>query len=399
MADNNVLFKFGTRAEYDAIKDSALDNALYFLTDTGELLRGKVNLAQGRYYEVEYDAASDADHLAAIARVVGNTPLVKNDVCIVKTLISVENYSHTAYVYDGRVWRAMDGNYNAENVYFDEDLTFTKSIGYMSVGSDGQVTVPAAGKNVKQLFETLFSKETNPTITPVSFSISAPQNIEYEVGTTVSPTYSLSFNAGKYSFGPATGITATYEVKDNAGSDAQTGATGSFPAVLVTDTTDYKLTATATYTQGAIPLTNLKNPVANLRIAAGTKTATSGSLKGYRPFFYGGATFTEVNGTNIRNNLINAGKPAAQTLAQYEADTVEGATKVIVALPQSCGLSVTKVIMPVSSNADVTSEFKLLPNPVNIGGAENYATTVPYNVWVYEPASLDPNENYIITLG
>lgn len=199
MADNNVLFKFGTRAEYDAIKDSAVDNALYFLTDTGELLRGKVNLAQGRYYEVEYDAASDADHLAAIARVVGNTPLVKNDVCIVKTLISVENYSHTAYVYDGKAWRAMDGNYNAENVYFDEDLTFTKSIGYMSVGSNGQVTVPAAGKNVKQLFETLFSKETNPIITPVSFSINAPQNIEYEVGTTVSPTYSLSFGAGNVS--------------------------------------------------------------------------------------------------------------------------------------------------------------------------------------------------------
>lgn len=396
--NNNVLFKFGTRAEYDAIKDSALDNALYFLTDTGELLRGKVNLAQGHYYEVDYNPASDASHSAAIARVVGGTPLVKNDVCVVKTLIAADNYSHTAYVYDGALWKAMDGNYNAENVYFDQDLVFTTQVGYMTL-NNGQVTVPAAGKNVKELFETLFSKETDPTVTGVSFSMSAPQNIEYEVGTTVSPTYSLTFGAGKYSFGPATGITATYEVTDNAGSEKQTGKTGSFPAVLVKDDTDYQLTAKATYTQGAIPLTNLQNPRENLRIASGTKTATSGSLKGYRSFFYGAMAVSEVTGTTIRNYLNNGGKPSAQVLAQYEADAVEGAKKVVVALPEDCGLSVTNVIMPVSSNADITSQFKKLPSTIAVGGAENYATTVPYNVWVYEPAELDPNENYIITIG
>ena len=38
MAD--VIFKYGTRAEYDSIKANALQNALYFLLDTGELYRG-----------------------------------------------------------------------------------------------------------------------------------------------------------------------------------------------------------------------------------------------------------------------------------------------------------------------------------------------------------------------
>lgn len=398
MANDNVLFKFGTRAEYEAIKDSALDNALYFLTDTGELLRGKVNLAQGHYYEAEVDLENNESHSAAIARVVGKNALVKNDVCIVKTLISADNYSHTAYVYDGTVWRAMDGNYNAENVYFDQDLIFTTEVGYATL-TNGQTTVQSAGKNIKEVFEMLFSQPKDPTVTPVSFSMSAPENKEWEVGQTVSPTYSLTFNKGKYAWGPDTGITATYAVSDNAGSETQTGKTGSFPAVLVTDDTNYIISATATYTDGTVPLNNLKNPVPSLQIKGGTKSVTSSILKGYRPFFYGATVEQVVNSATIRNSLINAGKPAARTLAQYEASSVPGAKKVIVALPVSSGLSVTKVIMPVSSNADVTSEFKKMTSTVEVAGAEDYATTVPYNVWVYEPAALDQKENYIITIG
>ena len=121
MASTNspVLFKFGTRAEYDANIDNIKSNALYFLTDTGELLRGNVNLAQAHYYEVI--KADDETETEAINRAVSSAiALVKNDVCVVKKLISgIDNYSHTAYFYDGENWRAMDGNYNAENVYFD----------------------------------------------------------------------------------------------------------------------------------------------------------------------------------------------------------------------------------------------------------------------------------------
>ena len=121
MASTNppVLFKFGTRAEYDANIDKVKSNALYFLTDTGELLRGNVNLAQAHYYEAI--KADDETETEAINRAVSSAiALIKNDVCVVKKLISgTDNYSHTAYFYDGENWRAMDGNYNAENVYFD----------------------------------------------------------------------------------------------------------------------------------------------------------------------------------------------------------------------------------------------------------------------------------------
>jgi hypothetical protein len=53
------------------------------------------------------------------------------DICIVKTKIenTDDKYSHTAYTWNGSAWEAMDGNYNADNVYLDYDLIITKDIG------------------------------------------------------------------------------------------------------------------------------------------------------------------------------------------------------------------------------------------------------------------------------
>ena len=59
-----------------------------------------------------------------IARVMGETLPVQDDIFIVKCPIGGEAISYTAYVYNGNAWTAMDGNYNADNVYFDSDLIF-----------------------------------------------------------------------------------------------------------------------------------------------------------------------------------------------------------------------------------------------------------------------------------
>lgn len=393
--NDSVLFKFGTRAEYDSIKENARDNALYFLTDTGELLRGKKNLAQANHYEgIRVDNQTDLEVIRAAT--VG-AHLIKNDTCIVKTLISGDKYSFTAYVYDGEKWCAMDGNYNAENVYFDQDLTFTTAVGYVSL-KDGSATVPANGKNIKELFEYMFSKELDPSVTQPSATLSAPQNIAYEVGTQVTPTYSLSFSPGKYPYGPSpTGVTATYSVTDSLNSEAQNSALGSFGVITVDDDTNYTISATINYTQGSIPLTNLGNERENKRIQAGTITKTSGALTGYRPFFYGLTNAEVANSTSIRA-LTNGGIPVAQDLPQFEAKSVPNATKIIVALPVSSGLQVKKVILPASSSAEITSEFKLQPNPVAVNGFNSY-TAADYNIWIYQPASLDQSENYIISLG
>ena len=290
----------------------------------------------------------------------------------------------------------MDGNYNAENVYFDQDLIFTKDIGYVTL-TNGSATVPATGKNVKELFEYMFSKEQAPTVTQPTFTLSAPQNKGYEVGSKVTPTYSLSFNPGSYQYGPNTGITATYTVSDSDGNPTQGTESGSFAMITVEDDTNSVITAKAEHTQGAVPNTNLQNPSFVSQIAAGTLTATSDALTGYRAFFYGAATGTELSSAVIRA-LRNGGKPSMKKLSTYAANSISGATRVIVALPVASNLEVIKVTMPSAWGTDVTSEFKKQPKTVNVEGVGGYEAA-SYNVWVYEPQSLDSSETYDITIG
>ena len=95
------------------------------------------------HYEVE--AQDNEDDLAALARVVGSTTLNKDDIGIVKRTIAGDAISYTAYVYNGSAWTAMDGNYNAANVYFATDLTATAPVGVVEIPASGSTTIAAAG--------------------------------------------------------------------------------------------------------------------------------------------------------------------------------------------------------------------------------------------------------------
>jgi hypothetical protein len=103
-------------------------------------------------------------HTDLILAAAGNIDAASGDIIIIKDLIINDKWQYTAYVYDNGVWRAMDGNYNAENVYFDEDLITTTAIGNITL-EDGSAVISTAGKNLKQVFETIYVKEREPKIT------------------------------------------------------------------------------------------------------------------------------------------------------------------------------------------------------------------------------------------
>ena len=73
-----------------------------------------------------------------------------------------------------------------------------------------------------------------------------------------------------------------------------------------------------------------------------------------------------------------------------------GAKKVVVAVPSD--RKITKVIMPSALNADVTALFVKQSATVPVNGAEGYAAAA-YNIYVYQPASIDAGETYIVTIG
>ena len=349
------------------------------------------------FYDVEpQEEESDLD---AITRVVGGAQLKDGDNAVVRHLIDADKYSYTAYVYDAGAWKAMDGNYSADNVYFDSDLTATAAIGVITIPSSGSKTISAKGKTLRQVLDSILAEEKNPTITQPSISISMPQTGNYEVGTSLTPSYTITVNPGKYQYGPATGVTATsYSVTD--GVNTQTTQTGTMPQLTVTDSTNYRLSATAQLTAGAIPVTNLDNEYADGQIKAGSKSANSGYITGYRSFFYGivasSSTEAPLNSALIRS-LTNGGRYSAKTLPTIAASSVSGAKRVIVAVPAT-NTGVTKVTMPSAMNADATASFVLQGDQVQVNGVNDAAATA-YKVWVYEPAQLDQSETYSIVLG
>lgn len=317
------------------------------------------------------------------------------DMAIVKRVIAGDKVSHTAYVYDGdaSAWKAMDGNYRADNVYFDDDITYTVGFGTLAKPS-GSAKFNAKGKSLEQVLSSLMAQEANPSKTEPAVSFTTSNGIgTYEIGTKKNLTYAVSLSAGSYTYGPATGITAqSWSVACDG--VTKTTANGTFENV-VAEASAKRMVATATYGDGAIPVTNLGNEYPAGKIVAGSKQANSGEYKGVRYMFWGPMTDAgaELSSANIRALAYNK---ASGTGALTTFGAGAGAKKVVVAVP--AGRKITKVLMPSALNADVTALFVKQGTQSQVEGANGYAAAA-YDVYVYQPASIDAGETYSVTIG
>lgn len=354
------------------------------------------------HYEVE--AQKDEDDLAALARVVGSTTLNKDDIGVVKHAIAGNAMSYTAYVYNGSTWTAMDGNYDASNVYFATDLTATAPVGVVEIPASGSTTIAAAGKSLKDVLASILAKRVAPKATAPTASINFTNATKsLEVGTTVTPTYAATFNPGSYTYGPATGIEATaWSVSD--GTTTLTTASGSFPELTIGDQTGspatISLTATATHTQGAVPVDNLGDEAPDVQIAAGSVSATTSTkLTCYRNFFYGGLSTSTAEApltSDLIRGLTKGGAYAGAKTLTVNAGA-QGAKRVVVAYPKSTARAGLKEVLLTSSmNADITDAY--VAQEINVEGANGYAA-IPYTVYVYEPAELGSDEVHQIKLA
>ena len=320
---------------------------------------------------------------------------VEGDFCIVSKTINGDKKELTAYRYNGVDWVAFDGNYNAENVFFDEDLITTYAVGNFSL-NNGQATIPAAGKNLKQVFDSIYVTEKNPTITQPAVTLNAPNNKAYEVGSTVTPTYTATLSSGSYQYGPATGITATGWTVTDTDQHSATTNTGSFDAFTVEDDTNYTITATATYGDGAIPVTNVGNNYTSGQIKAGSKSKTSAAITGYRCGFYGTLTDKtgEINSALVRS-LSGKTTSAPSNGTKWTLSIPVGATRLVFAYPATLR-DVSSVTDTNGMGAEVKSAFTKYD--VNVEGANGY-TAAAYKVYVMDLASANDTANtYTITI-
>lgn len=275
----------------------------------------------------------------------------------------------------------------SSQVIMDKNFVFTQPMGTVTqakinAGNGSYTYQVGENTNFDDWFAGLSAEAVDPTVTQPSVSIGLTGAGAKEVGTEFTPSYSVKFNAGSYAYGPATGITATYAVSDTDSHTATT-ATGSFDKFTVTDTTNYKVSVTATHTEGAIPKNNLGADAPKKKIAAGSKSANSSTVTGYRNSFWGGVK--SKAGTPDSATIRGlAGKKGGAIDGGATGDAQEnvGDMRVIIAVPAPRTISSIKDVNGL--NAEAFSAFTHIT--VDVEGANGY-TAKSYNVYYKDNAA------------
>lgn len=286
---------------------------------------------------------------------------------------------------------------DSSQVMFSRDLVFTETFGKY-VPSGGKVTVPANGDSLLEVLLNAFATDSNPSITQPSVNISSSSFKAYEVGTNVTPAYTATLNPGSYQYGPATGITATsWNVVDNAAEpNTLTTASGSFPQMQVVDGTSYSITATASYGTGTVPNTALGQEYADGQIKAGSKSATKGTISGYRNGFYG-TTTSQSSGTFESNDIraLTATNKAVTAGTVWNISIPVGARSVIFAYPATIR-DATSVLDANGLNAEIKTAFTKIQ--VQVAGANGY-NPIEYKVYYTNYANANDTQNtYKVTI-
>ena len=345
----------------------------------GDLAYVGSDVKAANVFQVEL-GADETDDIAAIEAKVAeeNAKKQNGDVAIVKATFADGKVSYTSYVYDSELdvegedsskgWSAMDGNYSATNVFLKNKIELAGS--FSSVGNYNKGKTINAGTSLESLLSGMLQQELYPEkdvskMDKPNASIDASGG-SGEVGTTYSaPTATLKItDVGSYAYGPATGITfAAGNVKIAEGANPATATNfKTNEAVMSKDSTlkvtattggmyadtskSYTFSGTASYSAGAVPVTNLNNPCADAQIPAGEVEIANKtiSFSGYRKAFAGGSTAATLDSAAIR--AASATKTSFSSMdSQSEAlefTAAAGATKVFFAYPSTWSVGTKK---------------------------------------------------------
>lgn len=336
------------------------------------------------------NAETDQD---AINRVVGDSILATGDIAIIKKLIANDKYQHTAYVYDltNTRWVAMDGNYSAINVFTTEDIQVTTGIGELAAD-----TIIVAGTNMADLLQQILSQSKDPIKTePRISNFSVTNNgsgTTFEAGTSITPKWSSTFNAGSYSYKSSVSDTDIIPVSGTgvAVSDwsilkneieINSNQSGTGEAFILEDS-PVVFKSIANYSSGNYALTNLNRlPETEVRIQAGSAEA-SASITSYRKMFAGSTSETDITSDLIRS--LDTSAIASSSGLEFKANI--GDTKLIFAYPSD--LTTAEPNFEYFAMAwDSVGDFTKLDNTIQVADARGGNNGLKdYTVYVYVPA-------------
>lgn len=327
---------------------------------------------------------TDETHEQAISRIVGDAVSHKGDIVIITDVISGDISQNTSYIYDGEKWVAMDGNYNAKNVYLANDLIITEDLGVQKIeeGSSFKI-LKTSGKNIEQIFNMISNSRKLPTYKEPSIIITCEEAGKYEVGTILSPSYKVELYKGEYEFDPKentgveiTSVTATFDgVEINA-------VEGYFDDIVVTDEDEHVILIDVEYSDGVAPKDNYGVEITDAdelrlcQIQGGKISGQSSAISGYRNMFIGSSTEKfDVTSDNIRN----LDKHIEENCV-IQLHTEENTKQIVIAIPSEH--IVTEVADHNAFEINILEKFNLTNLSV-AGASAGYEKD--YKVYVYTP--------------
>jgi hypothetical protein len=326
--NTRLVLRNDTKANWETVKNTATLKVGEFGvdSDTGLFKIGKEITVDGTtrlatWEELDYATDSVTNNVKVEASLAAlGTGRVVGDMGIVKEPLyeGATEYVHTAYVWNGSDWAAMDGNYTADNVYFSDDLSTTYEVGNILL-TDGSATIASKGKNLKQVWDTIYLKESktvtikNPTLNNMSKTGGTDSGTSVETGTsftrpkvkvTVSSTGeygngSKELDGTSYLKAAGTGVsftqikigagtvnkntTSSVTIVDNGTSAEYQATETDIPSTIVTDgDTSYGFSAWASYSASdRYPVTNLGNYITGGSLNGNTFTVTATSPSPY----------------------------------------------------------------------------------------------------------------------
>jgi hypothetical protein len=203
--------------------------------------QAQLDAIEDNYYRVAPN--EDETDAQALARLV--TEPKKGDIAVIERAIGgiSSATSLTGYMYNGSSWQALDGNYDASNVYFDQDLITSFAMGNISL-TNGMATIDAAGKNLMEVWESIYVKEINTDLknSAPSCTMSGNSTKYYLVGAASdAQTITLGLNKGSYDYGYGY-VESKDETDPAAGTKANSKITNDGTGVVPVATSPYALT-------------------------------------------------------------------------------------------------------------------------------------------------------------
>lgn len=367
-----IKFFRGLRANYNYNTENPgnLLDALFFATDTGELLlNGKLYGSDGkRVKDVKFDSSTNTftftkEDDSTLVVNLGDKLLTDAD----RTLLN-----NVSDMFEGG---QMNVTYNSG---LDDAVATVEKLGGIAAGTK---VSQLKGQTISKVLDTLIFPTIQPTITAPSASLSLKSGVSNikEVGATGYTTkdFTSAFNQGAIKIGASTqGPRAGAKSSDviYAGSEAN-----GIPAAITAGTTNFYYKVQ--YAEGPTPLDSKGNPAASYTaLPAGSVTSSAVATYGVYPFY-----------ANIKNATPSK-LPLTKNLTFTATLAAEGPNKHVFKLPHV----VTKIEM-----------LNTLSNQYEVYALENFTTgteeitvqgaTVSYHTYTRNDAGFNGETTYRIT--